>query len=185
MRSRLKAALLLLPLLAGGCVTHKLWTESRLDEWNEPAGNPNLRLFRGGPQNSVLVVYDEFSERHETTRARAFVICENQKPPPPQSRPHFVNAKAAGGLAPVPVFSSPPTNWPEFFYAVTETNGGGFTVFSGGRQAGSYQLPVYKDRTGELEKIAWTPVAATADLTIIGGWLGCLWIYTGGPGLNR
>jgi hypothetical protein len=85
----------------------------------------------------------------------------------------------------VPVFFAVPTNPPEQFCAVTETNGGSFEIFSGGRQMGSYQLPVYDDGWGRIEKIAWTPVAVTADLTIIGGFLGCLWIYSGGPGLNR
>ncbi len=172
-----------LPLLTGGCVTHKLWTESRLDAWNEPANRPNLRLFRDERQNNFLVVYDEFSERHDATRARAFFLNQNEQPLP--GRPHFVNVKSAGGLLPVPVGFAVPTNSPELFCVVTETNRGSFTIFSVGRQAGAYQLPVYDDGWGRVERIAWTPFAVTADLTIIGGYLGCLWIYAGGPGVAR
>jgi hypothetical protein len=173
---------LLLPLLAGGCVTHKLWTESRLDEWNEPARKPNLRLFRDGRQDDLLVVYDEYSERHEAARTRAFFLQQNQKRLQQQSRPHFVNVNASRGLPPVPMGFAGPTNAPEWFCAVTETNPGSFVVFSAGRPAGAYQLPVYADGWGQVERIAWTPFAVTADLTVIGGWLGCVWIYSGGPG---
>ena len=62
MRRQAFAIVLLLPLLpTGGCVTHKLWTESRMDEWNEPAGNPNLRVFHDERKNDLLITYEEFS----------------------------------------------------------------------------------------------------------------------------
>ena len=172
-----------LPLLASGCVTHKLWTESKLDAWNEPAASPNLRLFRDERQNDFLVVYDEFSERHDATRARAFFLNQNEQPL--RGRPHFVSVHSARGLTPVPVLFVTPPKAPELFCAVTETNCGGFTIFSNGRQVGSHSLPVYDDGWGRVEKVAWTPFAVTADLTIIGGYLGCLWIYAGGPGVAR
>jgi hypothetical protein len=184
MRRWLKAVLLL-PLLAGGCVTHKLWTESRLDAWNEPAASPNLRLFRDERQDNFLVVYDEFSERHDSARTRAFFLHPSEKPQPLRGHPHFVNANWARRLTPVPVLSVVPTNSPELFCVVTQTNGVCLTIFSGGQPMGSYQLPVYDDGWGKVERIAWTPFAVTADLTIVGGFLGCLWIYSGGPGLNR
>jgi hypothetical protein len=85
----------------------------------------------------------------------------------------------------VPVFVVAPPNPPPMLYAVTGTNAGCFTVFSGGRGIHSCELPVYADGWGRVERIAWTPFAMTADLTIIGGYLGCAWIYAGGPGLNR
>jgi len=160
-------AVLLLPLLAGGCVTHKLWTGSQLDAWNEPADNPNLRLFRDQRRDDLLVVYDEYSERCDTTHARAFFLRQNQKPP--GNRPRFVNVSSSEGLARVPVFFFTPTNFPEKYCAVTGTNSQNFAVFSAGQWMGSYQLPVYDDGLGKYERAAWTPLAVTADLTVVGG----------------
>lgn len=177
--------LLWLPLLAGGCVTHKLWTESEMDEWNEPAGDPNLRLFRAERQKDVLVVYDEYSERREAIQARAFFLYQNQARLQPRGHPHFVDLDAARGLPPVPLFFSTPANPPELYGVITQTNRGSFAVVSAGRRTGPYVLPMYADGWGRVEKIAWTPFAVTADVTIVGGVLGCLWIYSGGPGLNR
>jgi hypothetical protein len=170
----------LIALLASGCMTRKLWTESKLDEWNEPAPNPNLHLFRAENPDHVLVVYDEFSDRHETTRTRAFFLEATNFTP---VRPQFVALNSAAGLAPVPVFFHAPTNFVASFYEVNSASG--FTLFSNGRTNGPYLLPIYDDGLGRWEKTAWTPVAVTLDLSIIGGAVGCVWISAGGPGLGR
>ena len=119
--------LLLLPMLASGCVTHKLWSEKTMDEWNGPATNPNLRLYHDARQDDFLVVYDEYTGRHCTTNTRAFFLYQNLKPLDERSRPHFVSTNLAGQLPPVPVFTSMTTNVAEPFFAVT-TNGGNFTL---------------------------------------------------------
>jgi hypothetical protein len=178
MRRKLRfLPLLLLPLLANGCVTHKLWTASALDEWNEPAPNPNLRLFEDTRRNDLLVVYSEFSERHSATCTRAFYLQQNLKPLAHHARLHFVNAHAAAGLAPVPVFCPAPTAPPGGIYAVATTNMVAFAVFSDHKETGTYELPVYADGVGQRERIALTPVAVTIDATIIGGAAGCLFLY--------
>src|SRR5690242_21516282 len=92
---------LLLPLLASGCVTHKLWTESKMDEWNEPAASPDLRLFHDAGRDDFLVVYDEFSDRRSTTTTRAYFLQQNQKKLASQNRPHFVSTNIIGRLSPV------------------------------------------------------------------------------------
>lgn len=166
MRQRLW--LLLLPMLASGCVTHKLWSEKTLDEWNEPAASPNLRLFHDAGRNDFLVVYDEYSGRHATIRSRAFFLCQNLKPLEQSSRPYFVNSNLAFNLPSVPVLSSATTNPPGPFYAVI-TNGDHFTLFSNRLGSGTYPLPSYNDGIGRMERIAWTPLTVTADLTIVGG----------------
>jgi hypothetical protein len=176
--------LLLLPLLAGGCVTHKLWTESALDSWNEPAPALGLQLFRDPPHRRVLVVYGEYSERREKIRERAYFVDEDQKPAANPFTPKFVNPKISRNLAPVAVFPELPTNPPEAFFAVADTNSPGFMLCSGNVKTGPYPLPVYDDGTGRLKRIALTPVAATIDLTIVGGAAGVLWLYAEGPGLG-
>ena len=157
MRRLLLTLWLLLPLLAGGCVTHKLWSESTLDEWNEPAVNPNLRLFRDDNRDDVLVVYDEYSDRHYTTKARAFFLNQNQEPLRQHRRPYFVNINCAHRLKPMPVVSLMPTSPPDLFFGLTTTNGGNFVIYHGSRELGSYSLPFYNDGIGRLERIAWTP----------------------------
>jgi hypothetical protein len=42
-------------------------------------------------------------------------------------------------------------------------------VYSSGASVGLYTLPVYYDGMGEMERLALTPLAATADLSIVGG----------------
>ena len=158
----------MLPVLASGCVTHKLWSEKTMDEWNEPAADPNLRLFRDAGRGDFLVVYDEFAGRRSIANTRAFFLYQNQKPLDEHNRPHFVSTNLAGSLPPVPVFITVTTNAPDLYYVLT-TNGGNFTLFSDGRESGSYPLPFYNDGIGRLERAAWTPLTVTADLTIVGG----------------
>ena len=160
--------LLLLPMLASGCVTHKLWSEKTMDEWNGPASDPKLRLFHDARQDDFLVVYDEYSGRHYTTNTRAFFLHQNLKPLEEHTRPHFVSTNLAGGLP--PVCSLMTTNVAGPFFAVT-TNGGNFTIFSERRESSSHPLPFYNDGVGRMERTAWTPLTVTADLTIVGGFL--------------
>jgi len=176
--------LLLLPLLTGGCMTHQLWTDSGFDAWNEPAPAVDLELFRDAPHRRVLVVYQEFSERREKIRERAYFVNEDQTPATDPFTPKFVDPKTSRSLAPVTIFPVMPTNTPETFFAVTDTNGLGFTLFSGNVKNGPYPLPVYDDGTGRVKRIALTPIAATVDLTIVGGAVGVLWLYAEGPGLG-
>ncbi len=184
MRRMLRTLLPLLPLLAGGCMTHKLWTASALDAWNEPAVQPNLHLFRDERRDDLLVVYDEYFERHEVVKTRAFFLKQNQNPLAQHERPYFVNVNSSSRLLSVPVFSFAPTNSPEGFYVIAATNSASFDLFTDGRAISSNQLPTYNDGSGQWKRIAWTPVAVVADITIIGAVAACLWIEWGGPGLG-
>ena len=105
---------------------------------------------------------------------------ENQPRVDQQRAPHFINTHLTGNLPSVPVFyesTSNETDLTRTLYAVVATNNQSFTLYSGTHQIGSHDLPVYNDGKGRVEKIALTPVATTADLTIIGGYLGCIYIY--------
>lgn len=169
--------LLLLPLLGNGCATRHLWTDSALDEWNEPAPNPNLRLFDDERRHAILVMYDEYSERRSTTRTRAFFLEPNQASLAQHTRPRFGKVDVARNLPSVPVLSSMPLVPPESLYAVAITNSAAFTVFSDECELGSYELPVYNDGVGQVERVALTPVAVTMDATVIGGVLGITYLY--------
>jgi hypothetical protein len=82
-------------------------------------------------------------------------------------------------LETVPVFYDPiPTgmNLPAGLCAVVATNKQSFTLFQASRFVASHDLPVYNDGKAQVEKAALTPLAVTADLTIIGGFLGYLYL---------
>jgi len=185
-RQQLLILALLLPLLTGGCATHALWTEAQLDDWNEPATDSKLQLFDASRQKDFLVVYDEYSERHDSTRTRAYFLNQNEKRVEQGRKPHFVGAQISGELAPVPVLQTLPlanTNSPPAIYAIVSTNRQSFTIYRD-EQRTNHDLPVYNDGWGRTDRIALTPVAVVADLTIVGGCLGYVWLQGGGPGLQ-
>jgi hypothetical protein len=185
-RRQLLRIALLLPLLTGGCATHALWTEAQLDDWNEPAADPKLQLFDASQQKDFLVVYDEYSERHDSTRTRAYFLNQNEKRVEQGQKPWFVGAQLSRELPPVPVLSALPlanTNSPPPIFAIVSTNRQSFTIYRDEQRA-NHDLPVYNDGWGRTDRIALTPVAMAADLTIVGGCLGYVWLQGGGPGLQ-
>jgi hypothetical protein len=139
-----------------------------------------LRLFDSKRQNDLLVVYDEYSERNDGIHTRAYWLNENEMLVNQRQAPHFTNTHLMSKLPFVPIFYEPissETNLTQPFYAVVATNEQSFTLYSSNREINSYDLPVYNDGRGRVEKIALTPVAVIADLTIIGGYIGCLYIF--------
>jgi hypothetical protein len=179
MRQRYWILLLLPPLLGGGCATDALWNKTQLDEWNEPADNANLCLFAASRNNDFIAVYDEYSERHDSIHRRSYLVNQNQKRVESGSKPHFVSARRACELPPVPIFQTPPepgATIPPALYAVISTNKQSFAIYSG-KEKTNYSLAVYNDGRGQIYRIALTPVAVTADLAIVGGFLGCWFIY--------
>jgi hypothetical protein len=165
--------LLLMAVAAvSGCATHALWTESELGTWHEPAANTPLQLFRDRQSREVLVLYDESCSRHHEIRARAYLLYRNEGRIERQEHPAFVKTDLARHLEPVPIFfddaaaaGAPPSP----VYAVLSTNQFCFTLYSSGAEVGFYTLPFYYDGMGKMERLALTPLAATADLTIVGG----------------
>ncbi len=174
-------------LLTGGCATDALWNKTQLDAWNEPADNSRLQLFDASQQKDFLVVYEEYSERHDSTRTRAYFLNRNEKRVEQGRKPHFVSAQLSRNLSPIPVRQTFPlsnTNFPPTVYAVISTNTQSFTIYSS-EQSTNHDLPVYNDGWGRIDRMALTPVAVVADLTIIGGCLGYMWLQSGGPGYSR
>jgi len=170
---------LLLPLLTGGCATDALWNRTDLDAWNEPAQTTNVRLFDAGHKKDFLAVYDEYSERHDSVRTRAYFLNQNQKRIAQGQKPHFVSTRLSHKLSPVQIFQTLPeseTNFSQTIYAVISSNRQSFTIYSGNGKA-DYSLAVYNDGRGQIYRMALTPVALSTDLTIIGGYLGCCFIY--------
>ena len=171
--------LLLLPLiLNSGCVTHQLWTASELDEWNEPCEKANLHLYDAKSRNDYLVVYNEYLGRPDRIRTRAYFLNQNEKRIAHHVGPHFVSTNLAAAFPPVPVYDPPlpgNTNQLARLFAVASTNGQQFTIYFNNRELNSYHLPIYNDGQGLYERVALTPVAVTADATIVGCIVGAIW----------
>jgi len=163
--------LLLFLLLESGC-TYALWTNGGMVACKVPASNPNLRLFESSQRGDYLVVYDERAERTDAIHRRAYWLNQNQSRVKRQKAPAFVRRNQARhlDLNAIPVFySMTNADFPKGIYAVCDTNEDTFTLFSEHREIGSYDFPVYNDHWGNVEKVALTPVAVTADVTIAGG----------------
>jgi len=181
--------MLLLPPLAltSGCATHALWTKSALDNWNEPAAEPGLHLYASGSSPDFLAVYDEFSDRRETTSTRAYYLYLNRQLLSQKRAPHFADIQLASGLSPVPVFHSPlpfGANQPLPFAVCSTNDASSFTLYDTKGGSGSYHLPVYNDGSGACKRVALTPLAVAADTTILGGIVG-VWVWqmaAGGDG---
>jgi hypothetical protein len=162
---------LLLALACGGCMTSALWQNDDLEAWRQPANKPNLQLFEGNSQTNLLVFYDECSERNNLVHTRAYWEKENQSKLDRKVRPRFAPFSSKDHLPSVPVFYDPipaGTKLPPGLCAVVATNGQSFTLFNDNFAIGSHSLPVYNDGKGRTEKIALTPLAVTADATIVG-----------------
>lgn len=172
--------LALLLMFGSGCVTSTLW--SNFNNSNEPDLDADVRLYEAGQQKDLLVVYDEYSERTDSVRPRAYFLDAERNRIRRGKQPHFVSTNLAGQFSPLPVYrvlpetsavSSPP------LYALYSTNTQSFTIYSNGAGMSSHRLPVYGDPVTRVERIALTPLAVTADLTIVGG-LVFLWGWSQG-----
>jgi hypothetical protein len=160
--------LLLILFLESGC-TYAIWTNGDLDAYKEPAPTPNVRLYESQKKNDILVVYNEYSERNDSTHTRAYWLNKNENRVRDNHIPAFARKNSVDHLPLVPVFYSLP-EIPESnrnLYAVCNTNFDTLVLYSGNREINSFNLPVYKDRQGTVEKIALTPVAVTTDATVV------------------
>jgi hypothetical protein len=176
------AWLVALPLLLDGCVTQKLWQEPA---FNEPAPSPNMRLFQAGKRGDVLVEYDESCGRNYTIRRRAYLLYEHTEHAASRCKPRFVNSARTNGLRAIPVVSQPETASgvsTGALWAATSA-GGTFTLFSGSRELGSYDLPLYRDRWDSAEKALITPLTVVADAAIAATIVGIYWMAIGAPGI--
>lgn len=164
-------------ILGNGCVTKHLWESSEFEDWNRPAANSHLHVYQAEPKNDLLVVYEEYSERRDSTRARAYWLNENQKLVEDRHMPHFVSTNSIDHFSALPIYSAPidvSHLLPPF--VITATNEQSFTLYSEGGASATHSLPFYNDRKGKAEKFALTPLATTADLTIVGGFVGYLYL---------
>ena len=153
-----------------GCATATLWESDRFARFHEPARPVNLRVYQSQSKSDVLVQYDEWREDKDVPRRRTYWLGEPVRNP---HKPNFVSSKKARGLKEVPIFTDPvpDATSDSGLYAVTTTNKVDFTLYYGAKKLADYELPVYADASGRTKQVLLTPLAVTADLTLIGGWV--------------
>ena len=173
-------------VLLGGCATSALWEEGRFARYREPASQPNLRLFHSAQRQDVLVEYDETRDTDETIRRRAYWLDRNATRLRDRSKPRFVSVKEAEKLTAIPIVAPADAAVAPAggLYAMASTNVQAFILNSGGKDLGSYELPVYRDASGRTMQVLLTPLAVAADLTIVGGVLAVLALPELWLGLN-
>ena len=179
MQIRVKHAgtfLLFVLMLESGCVTKALWTNDNLEAFKEPSCPNHLRLYRFDEKQDLLVVYDEYSERSDRIRTRAYLLDQNKTRLGEKRAPHFVSTKLTNNLVSVPVFNSIPNEAKLSLYAVANELDS-FTIYSAAHEISSHDLPVYNDGKGRVEKVILTPASATADLTVVGSVIGFWYLY--------
>jgi len=191
MKTRVKVIALFSPLLlvlaGGGCATQALWDNDRLEACKEPADKINLRLFEG-PQTNVLVVYDEGSERNNSIHTRAYWLAENQTFVEQHKRPDFAAFNPKEHWPSIPVYYHPipsQVTFPAGLFAVVATDKHSFTLYRDKQAVGSHELPIYNDGKGRIEKIALTPLAVTADISIVGGLIAYLYVEGNSDRVNQ
>jgi hypothetical protein len=185
--NRLVSLVLIVALggLVEGCATSALWEEGRFARYHEPADPPNLRLFYSTKARDALVEYDEANEANDSIKPRAFWLGQNQDRIAARCKPLFVSLESAGGLEPVTLrqpaagIVPPPQGGLHATYA---TNSQVLELFVPGETRRVCELPVYRDASGRAKQVLLTPLTAAADLTIIGGVIGYLWLNSLTPG---
>ena len=169
--------------LLTGCMTHGLWSGQLVESFHEPSLPNNLALFEAAGCKEIIVQYDELSPWRDRVTMRTYLLHENCPRIQARHKPHFVPATITTNATAIPMFPSidavanlSATN---AIFAVAPTPGNFFTVFrTGANPDGPYQLPGYRGPTGNLKLIGLTPLAVTADASIVGGVLG-YWILSG------
>lgn len=183
-RSVYPGLMLVLGVSLSGCATRALWEEGRFARFHEPATPAHVQLFGSKHKGDVLVAYDEAREGDDSVRRRAYWLRENQERVQARKKPKFVRPERNGGLIEIHPVTAPPNGVGEpERCAVVSTNGQGFTLYTEGKSAGVYELPVYADASGRVKQVALTPIAVAADATIVGGYL-LVMVWAGG-GLSQ
>ena len=164
-------------------LTHKLWSDPSLTNHYEPAGTRGLKTFARPPSTQLLVSYDELCERNNSLRRRAFFMPDSAKILGEHRKPSFTNPLPAKGWVEVPVIVAGEPAPAAPVYLTLSADSKSFTVVRDGVANGPHQLPTYVDQSSTAFRVAMTPVAVVADVTVVAVWCGVvlLYAYASGP----
>lgn len=164
-------------------LTHKLWSDASLTDYYEPAGTATLKSFQRPPSPRLLVAYDERREKDSSVRRRAFFLPDSAKTLAAQGKPSFTSPAPDAGWVEVPVIVAGQPAPAAPLYLKLAADSKSFTVVRDGVVDGPHQLPTYVDQSSTAFRVAMTPVAVVADVTVVAVWCGIvsLYMYAGGP----
>jgi len=173
-------------LWLSGCATSTLWEEGQFARYHEPADPQRLQLFYSAARKDVLVEFNESYEGSDRIRRRAYWVEPNQSRTRARRKPEFVSLQESAGLTPIPVFTLMEPGQPagETLYAVSSTSGHSLTLYAGEKQLQSFDLPVYRDKSGLTKQVLLTPPAVVADATIVAGVVAVYCAEAWWPALN-
>jgi len=183
-------------LFGAGCetiekysLTYRLWDNSDLRKWSEPAPNPNLALFAATNGADVLVQYDALSEKHSAVKRQAYYLQQNEARIAAGKKPKLVSLVVADGMRSIPVLSTQGTvtNVPPGLtaYSVVTQEGRSFTLYRPMESEATFEFPVYAETSGTPTRLVLTPFAVAGDTVMVAavaavvGFL--LWLQSGAP----
>lgn len=158
-------------------LTHKLWSDQSLTDHYEPAGTPALKTFRHPPSARMLVTYDEQREKDSSVRRRAFFLPDNARALAAQRKPSFASPAPEAGWVEVPVVVAGQPALAAPLYLRLAADNKSFTVVRDGLTDGPHQLPTYVDQSSTAFRVAMTPAAVVADVTVVAFWCGIVAVY--------
>ena len=154
-------------------LTYRLWDNSDLRKFSEPAPEPNLALFESTNRADVLVQYDALSEKHSTVTRSSYFLRPNQARVAAGKKPRWLDPAVTNGMQSIPVLSAPAavTNQSaeRTIYAVTIREGRGFSLNGPDGAQQTFALPVYAETSGTITRVVLTPFAVAGDTVMVGG----------------
>lgn len=156
-------------------LTPRLWGPGMVRNFNEPADQPDLKVFRSSKPADYLVLYDEMRENGERIRRRAFYLNANLERLNSRRKPRFVNPAKAETLAPVPLLVKLPTASTNAAVSVSLSPDGTFwRLHEADGEVVDFNLPTYPTASSTVLRVALTPLAVTGDAIIVGTFVGLL-----------
>lgn len=169
------ALLVALPILSLCGCTAVLWGEETFAHQYRPVRPTNIRLFYSPERDDLLVQYSESKDENTNSHPRCYWLDTNTVRINRHRKPHFVSAKNASGLTPVPVSGSSSNTTAAATGALwvsIDPDRDSFTLYSGAEKLDAYELPVYAGSSQRIKQVLLTPFAVAIDATIVGAVIG-------------
>src|ERR1043165_7643146 len=95
--------------LIGGCATHGLWVNHRLDNFHEPSVPHRLAIYELPANEDFLVQYDDLAPNGHVVR-RSYFLRQNQGATASGRKPRFLEESIKGPMFPLPVLPDSKAN---------------------------------------------------------------------------
>ena len=158
-------------VFTGGCATHELWVNDRLDNFHKPSIPHGLAIYELPGNGDFLVQYDDMAPNGGVVR-RSYLLIENQGATASARKPHFLPNYVWAPGSPLPLFLDAQSNGGQErgTYVVLSARTNAFQLYRKGPELiGEYNLPIYPTAAGNVKRVLLTPFTLAVDATIVGG----------------